>query len=191
MEIRSPVDCDSLRDLKVGDEVYVTGNILTARDLAHRRIIEYLEEGRELPFEIDRSIIYHCGPLIKDGKVLSAGPTTSSRMNNVMRKILRYVNCMVIVGKGGMDVDIRGKGVYLAYTGGCGAVATKYIRKVRGVHWLDLGVVEAVWILEVHRFPCIVAIDFEGRSVYEDVRRKVEDSYERMVCKDKGHDRDF
>ncbi len=183
MELRTPIECKSLRDLKVGDLIYVTGEVITARDLAHTRILEHLEGGKPLPFEINRAVIYHCGPLMKfDGKwkVISAGPTTSARMNEMTRKILRYVDCMVIIGKGGMNVEFGGKGVYLSYTGGCGALASKYIKNVNGVHWLDLGMAEAVWVLEVEKFPCIVTIDSSGNNLYEYVKRKVDDNYKRL-----------
>jgi len=185
MEIRTPVRKEDLKKLKVGDLVYVSGEIITARDSAHLRMLEHLKEGRNLPFEIDGSVIYHCGPLMRkvdeEWVVISAGPTTSARMNATTKELLNYVDCIAIIGKGGMDVDFRGKGVYLAYTGGCGALASKTIKRVKAVHWIDLGMPEAVWVFEVERFPCIVAIDFEGNNIYEEVKRKVEENYKRIV----------
>jgi len=157
----------------------ITVPVITARDRAHARMLEYLINGRRLPFELNGSVIYHCGPLVarmgEEWKVLSAGPTTSARMNHYLQTLLEFVNCVVVVGKGGVDVDMRGKCVYLAYTGGCGALAAESVKRVLGVHWLDLGIPEAVWIFEVERFgPCIVAIDAHGGNIYREVREKAE-----------------
>ncbi len=174
MELRTPLKVEDVLKLKVGDTVYVTGEIFTARDEAHARALEFMEEGKELPFSFDGAVVYHCGPLIKkDGewKVVSAGPTTSARMNPFTPKILERVSCMAIIGKGGMSKDVveamKGKAVYLAFTGGAGALAAQRIKKVKNVVWEDLGMPEAVWIFEVEKFgPCIVAIDAHGRSLY-------------------------
>ncbi|ADB57598.1 FumA C-terminus/TtdB family hydratase beta subunit [Archaeoglobus profundus] len=187
MELKTPVSREDLEKLNVGELVYVSGEIITARDSAHIRILEYLREGKDLPFKIDGAVIYHCGPLLKkrnDGwEVISAGPTTSARMNETTKELLKYVECIAVIGKGGMDVDFRGKGVYLAYTGGCGALASKAIKRVKDVHWLDLGMPEAVWVFEVEKLPCIVAIDFKGNNLYDVVKRKVEENYKRLIEK--------
>ena len=174
MELRTPLKVEDVLKLKVGDTVYVTGEVFTARDEAHARALEFMEKGKELPFSFDGAVVYHCGPLIKkDGewKVVSAGPTTSARMNPFTPKILERVSCMAIIGKGGMSKDVveamKGKAVYLAFTGGAGALAAQRIKKVKNVVWEDLGMPEAVWIFEVEKFgPCIVAIDAHGRSLY-------------------------
>jgi len=175
MELKTPLKVEDVLKLKVGDTVYVTGEIFTARDEAHARALEYMEEGKELPFSFDGAVVYHCGPLVKkDGewKVVSAGPTTSARMNPFTPKILERVSCMAIIGKGGMSDEVvdamRGKAVYLAFTGGAGALAAQRIKRVKDVIWEDLGMPEAVWIFEVEKFgPCIVAIDAHGRSLYK------------------------
>ena len=186
MELKAPVSVEDVKGLRVGDIVYITGTMITARDKAHLRMLELLRKGSKLPF--DANVIYHCGPLVRregDGwKVISAGPTTSARMNESTRELLRYLDAVVIVGKGGMDVDLSGKGVYLAYTGGCGALAVDAIKRVVDVHWLDLGMPEAVWVLEVERFgPCVVAIDAHGNSLYEEVRRRVEENFRRLASR--------
>uniref|UniRef100_A0A7C2NQM6 Fumarate hydratase n=1 Tax=Archaeoglobus fulgidus TaxID=2234 RepID=A0A7C2NQM6_ARCFL len=171
IELRTPLRKEEVLRLKVGDTVYVTGEIFTARDEAHARALEWMEEGKELPFSFNRGVVYHCGPLVKDWKVISAGPTTSARMNPFTAKILERVECMAIIGKGGMSEEVvnamKGKAVYLAFTGGAGALAAQSVRRIKGVVWDDLGMPEAVWILEVERFgPCIVAIDAHGNSLY-------------------------
>jgi len=186
MEIFTPVSVESVRKLKVGDIVYITGEMFTARDKAHQRALELLKAGKDLPVSFNNAVVYHCGPLVRKTngwEVISAGPTTSARMNRTTKKLLEYVDSIVIVGKGGMDIaeELRGKGVYLAYTGGCGALAANAIKRVKNVHWLDLGMPEAIWVLEVEKFgPCVVAIDSHGNSLYEEVKRRVEENFRKI-----------
>ncbi|MEM0214655.1 MAG: FumA C-terminus/TtdB family hydratase beta subunit [Archaeoglobaceae archaeon] len=175
--IISTVD-ESILKLKAGDIVYVNGEILTARDKAHARAVEMLKSNQELPFSFNRSIVYHCGPIISGNRVISAGPTTSERMSPYAPKILESVDLMVMIGKGGMSKEVvnvmKGKAVYLAFTGGAGAFAASKIKKIKGVFWEDLGMAEAVWVFEVENFgPCVVAIDSNGNNLYEEVEREV------------------
>ncbi|TDA26168.1 MAG: fumarate hydratase [Archaeoglobi archaeon] len=177
MKLRAPVGEEILR-LNAGDIVYVEGEVLTARDKAHARIVEMLEKNMKPPFEINRAIIYHCGPIISEGKVISAGPTTSDRMSSFVPRIVEKVDAIAFIGKGGFSGKaveaMKGKAVYLAFTGGAGAFAASRIKRVKGVFWEDLGMAEAVWVFEVENFgPCIVAIDSKGNSIYEEVRKEV------------------
>ena len=188
MEIKTPISAEIIQKLRVGDIVYITGEMLTARDKAHLRALEWIKSGKKLPVSFNNSVIYHCGPLVKkvgdEWKVISAGPTTSARMNASTKELLKFVDSIVIVGKGGMDIaeELKGKGVYLAYTGGAGALAANAIKRVKDVHWLDLGMPEAIWVLEVEKFgPCIVAIDSHGNSLYDDVKRKVEENFRKLL----------
>jgi fumarate hydratase subunit beta len=188
LNLRTPLEREEILKLKKGDTVYISGEIFTARDEAHERAVKYMEEGKEIPFSFDRAVVYHCGPLAtKNGewKVISAGPTTSARMNPFTPKILEKVSCMAVIGKGGMDREVvdalKGKGVYLAYTGGAGALAAQAIKRVKTVYWEDLGMPEAVWVLEVDNFgPCIVAIDAHGNSIYDDVEKTVKENFDRL-----------
>lgn len=177
MKIETPLKIEDILKLRVGKEVLVSGTVYTARDKAHARIVEILKKKEKLPFDINRSIIFHCGPLLKGKTVISAGPTTSARMNKFTVEILKFVDCMAIIGKGGMSKEVveamKGKAVYLAFTGGAGALAAERIKSVKNVYWEDLGMAEAVWELEVEDFPCIVAIDAHGNSLYEDVEKIV------------------
>jgi fumarate hydratase subunit beta len=187
--LKTPLERDEVLKLKAGDTAYITGEIFTARDEAHHRAVEYMEEGKSIPFEFNRGVVYHCGPLAKKEngwKILSAGPTTSARMNEFTPKILERVEVMGIIGKGGMSEEVvralKGKGVYFAYTGGAGALAAKAIKRVKGVFWEDLGMPEAVWVFEVENFgPLIVGIDAHGRSLYSEIERTVEENYGRIV----------
>ncbi|MEM4291719.1 MAG: FumA C-terminus/TtdB family hydratase beta subunit [Archaeoglobaceae archaeon] len=181
--MRSPVG-EEILDLKVGDIVYVDGEIMTARDKAHARAVEMMEKGLELPFSFNRSIVYHCGPIIQGDKVISAGPTTSDRMSPYIPRIMEKVDFFVMIGKGGVSNEavkaMKGKAIYLAFTGGAGAFAASRIKKVKGVFWEDLGMAEAVWVFEVENFgPCVVAIDSRGKNLYEDVRRRLMDKLKR------------
>ncbi|MEM0088863.1 MAG: FumA C-terminus/TtdB family hydratase beta subunit [Archaeoglobaceae archaeon] len=181
--MRSPVG-EEILDLKVGDIVYVDGEIMTARDKAHARAVEMMEKGLELPFSFNRSIVYHCGPIIQGDKVISAGPTTSDRMSPYIPRIMERVDFFVMIGKGGVSNEavkaMKGKAIYLAFTGGAGAFAASRIKKVKGAFWEDLGMAEAVWVFEVENFgPCVVAIDSRGKNLYEDVRRRLMDKLKR------------
>lgn len=169
---------ERILELKAGDIVYVTGEIITARDKAHARAAEMLKNGQKLPFSFNRSIVYHCGPIVTGDRVISAGPTTSERMSPYAPNILKNVELMVMIGKGGMNREVveamKGKAVYLAFPGGAGALAASKIKKIKGVFWEDLGMAEAVWVFEVENFgPCVVAIDSEGKNLYEGVEKRV------------------
>lgn len=161
---------EEVLELRAGDIVYLSGRIYTARDAAHRKILELSKRG-ELPFELEGAVIYHCGPVVrkkgKEWEVVSAGPTTSARMNKYLDEILS-LGVRGIIGKGGMEVGpFVGRAVYFAFTGGAGSLAAESVKMVVDVYWLDeLGIPEAVWVLEVEDFPLLVAIDSNGNSLY-------------------------
>lgn len=186
--LKTPLSPEDVEKLDAGDIVYISGEILTARDEAHARILEFAENGVDLPFSLEGAVIYHCGPLMqqtgngkeeKTGwKVVSAGPTTSGRMSKMTPPLLEAHNVRAVIGKGGMknvSEAMKDKCVYLAYTGGCAALAAELIKEVKTVHWLDLGMPEAVWVLGVEEFgPLIVGIDSKGRDIFAEVREKAE-----------------
>ncbi len=166
------------RGLRVGERVYLTGELLTMRDMAHVRALELLRSGEKLPFSLEGRFIYHCGPLVKGEEVISAGPTTSMRMERSEAELIRRSGLRGIVGKGGMGqataaaLDDCGA-VYLEYPGGAGALAAKAMRGIRGVHWRDLGDPEAVWVIAVEEFgPCFVSMDSHGSSLRNRGKRK-------------------
>jgi fumarate hydratase subunit beta len=173
----TPVSTSKIKELKVGDQVYINGIIYTARDQAHKRALRYEKKGLELPIDFANSIVFHCGPLVKktpEGwKIVAIGPTTSSRMNSVTPEFIRKFGIKGIIGKGGMSKNVisamhSNSVVYLAMTGGCAVLFAEKVKKVISVHWLDLGVPEALWVLEVRNFgPLIVAIDTYLNSLYE------------------------
>lgn len=180
--LQTPLKKEDIEKLNSGDIVYISGEILTARDEAHARILEMEEKREELPFSLKGAVIFHCGPLMQQTetgwKVVSAGPTTSGRMAKMTPPLLKTHEVRAIIGKGGMKniaPSLKSKCVYLAYTGGCAALAAELIKEVKTVHWLDLGMPEAVWVLTVEKFgPLIVGIDSKGKDIFAEVREKAE-----------------
>lgn len=171
-----PVSTEKIRKLHVGDIIYVTGKIFTARDEAHYIMLE--KDKDYLDFNPSEMALFHCGPLMKKEngkwKVVSAGPTTSSRMEIFEDKFMEKYGINIIIGKGGMGERTEKAlqkygGVYTAYTGGAGALAADRVEDVPAVYWLDeLGMPEAVWIFKVKEFgPLVVAIDSHGKSIYK------------------------
>lgn len=175
-EIELPFAFEKLRDLKVGDVVYLSGKVCTAREGAHRRMLDLSKAGKagEIPKEItDYGCIYHCGPITKKNRnkwmVTAAGPTTSSRFTEHGAYLVQNGIVNVVVGKGMMGTQMtnamKGRGIYLKATGGCAVNYAKMIENTE-VKWLDLGEPEAVWVLDMVNFgPLIVGIDSRGRSL--------------------------
>lgn len=186
--LQTPLKFEDIEKLNAGDIVYISGEILTARDEAHARILEMEEKREKLPFSLEGAVIYHCGPLMQQTEpgwnVVSAGPTTSGRMSKMTPPLLKNNEVRAIIGKGGMknvSEAMKDKCVYLAYTGGCAALAAELIKEVKTVYWLDLGMPEAVWVLRVEKFgPLIVGIDAKGKDIFAEVREKAEKVLEGM-----------
>ena len=184
IELHTPLSEREIRDLNVGDCVFVSGTMVTARDAAHKRIMEYLAEKRELPFSFDGLVLYHCGPLVRkvgDGWVtLAAGPTTSMRMEPFEAEVIRKLGVRLIIGKGGMGRKTgkaleRYGAAYGAFTGGAAVLAAKHIERIIRVEWLDLGMPDAVWVLEAKHFgPIVIGMDSHGRSLFEMVKSNAE-----------------
>ncbi|MFO8018483.1 MAG: FumA C-terminus/TtdB family hydratase beta subunit [Promethearchaeia archaeon] len=171
-----PIEKKDLSPLKVGDIIYLTGKVVTARDQVHKRIIEYKNQGKKLPesfYSLKGCAIYHCGPIIEEKqghyRIVSGGPTTSQRMDELENEVIKQLDIRFIIGKGGMR-NLKTKELqvaYLSYTGGCGAIINQKIEKIKHVEWKDLGLCEAVWFLKVRNFgPLIVAQDTHGKSLY-------------------------
>jgi fumarate hydratase subunit beta len=158
---------DEVLALRAGDRVELSGLVYTARDEAHLRM---RKEG--IPFDPKGTVIYHCGPVIKDDRIVAAGPTTSARMNKLSGFLLD-AGVRGLIGKGGMDATVReqlrGRGVYFAFTGGCAALAASHMT-LKGVHFPYLGMAEAVWVIELDRLPLVVGIDALGNDLFEAVR---------------------
>ncbi|MEO1784566.1 Fe-S-containing hydro-lyase [Thermodesulfobium sp. 4217-1] len=175
--LNAPIKDNSLEKLNIGDRVYLNGVIYTARDSAHKRLIDALDEGRDMPFEIAGSVIYYVGPTpARPGKVIgSAGPTTSYRMDKYAPRLLD-LGLKGMIGKGNRSDDVinsivKNKAVYFAATGGVGALISKCIVKSEVIAFEELGP-EAIRRLEVKNFPAIVVIDTFGNNLYEEGIKK-------------------
>ena len=172
INITTPISREKAKSLKAGDMVKITGVIYTARDAAHKRMMEVLERGEELPIDILDSTIYYMGPSpAREGRPIgSAGPTTATRMDKYAPTLLDLGE-KAMIGKGKrskevIDAIIRNKAVYFAAIGGAGALLSKCITKSEIVCYEDLGA-EAIRKLEVKDFPVIVVIDRDGNNLYE------------------------
>jgi len=176
IELRLPLDCKKMKQLKAGDIVSVSGTVVTARDKAYVRALDLMRSGRKLPVNLRGGIVYHCGPLAKKTarglKIVSAGPTTSTRLDNMQADFVRLTGVKALVGKSGVGEDVAAElarlgCVYLAFTGGAGVFAAQAIRRIKKVFWHDLSPVEALWVLDVKNFgPLVVAVDTKGNNLY-------------------------
>ena len=188
--LKTPLKEEEIRKLKVGDVVFVSGRVITARDEAHQRAVEYYEEGKELPVSFKDIVLYHCGPIVKkiDDKwiFVSAGPTTSTRMEYIEPTFIKYFGPRIIVGKGGLkdktlEALKENGAVYTLIPGGLGAKAALSVKEVVGVEWLDLGTPEALWILEAENFgPLIVSMDTHGNSIHKEIESEAEKRLEEI-----------
>ena len=170
--IKAPLIEKDVQDLRSGDYVYITGTIYTARDAAHKRMYEALQNGEKIPIELKNNIIYYMGPSpAREGKAIgSAGPTTASRMDKYT-PLLLDLGLKGMIGKGKrMDIVqsslVKNKAVYFAAVGGAGALLSKCILTSEVIAYDDLGT-EAIRKLEVENFPVIVVIDSKGNNLYE------------------------
>jgi tartrate/fumarate subfamily iron-sulfur-dependent hydro-lyase beta chain len=190
--LKTPVPEAELRRLKIGDVIYLTGTVITARDEAHNKALELHEQGKKLPVDFKGVGVFHCGPIMRrsgnEWEVVAAGPTTSTRMEIFEDKFIEAFKPAVIIGKGGMG-EKTSKAcqkfgcVYTAFTGGAALLAAKGIKKVRNVFWLEeLGMPECLWVYDTENFgPLIVAIDTHGGNLTQDVGKKVNANRDRII----------
>ena len=177
MKITTPFNIEDLKKLKSGDTVEITGVIYTARDAAHARLVKLIEEGKELPMELEGQVIYYVGPTpAKEGQVIgSAGPTTSYRMDSYAPQLIEK-GLKGMIGKGSRSKEVKDailehKSVYFAAVGGAAALIAKSIKKSKIIAYEDLGA-EAIRRLEVEDFPAIVINDIYGNDLYEEGQAK-------------------
>ena len=177
-ELKLPVAEDSIRELKVGDFVELTGRMITGRDAAHKWLIEDYREN-VAPYLKD-TVIYHCGPVVAENEdgtydFVAAGPTTSIREEPYQADVIGRYGLRGVIGKGGMGAKtLEGLGehgaVYLHAVGGAAQVLARAIPRVEKVFMLsEFGVPEALWVIEVERFPVMVTMDSHGASLHDEV----------------------
>jgi fumarate hydratase subunit beta len=177
MNIKSPIEEKVIAKLTVGTRVTISGVIYTARDAAHHRIVQALDKGEELPFDLKGQTLYYTGPSpARAGQAIgSAGPTTSSRMDKYTPQLLA-AGVKAMIGKGGRSAEVREairkyKAAYLVATGGAGALLARTIKRVEVIAYEELGT-EAIMRLTVENFPAIVADDIYGEDLFEQGKAK-------------------
>jgi fumarate hydratase subunit beta len=171
-----PVDVEAIRELRVGEEVLVRGRIVTAREAAHRHLLEAVDPGlRRL---VEGRALYHCGPVVaqdpasKAWRFVAAGPSASVRMEPYAADVIARYGVRALIGKGGMGARtlaaLRAHGaVYLHAAGGLAVTLARRVVRVHGVHRLDeLGVTEALWDVEVEELPAVVTMDAHGDTLH-------------------------
>lgn len=160
-----------IANIHVGDKILLSGTVYTARDAAHKRIFELLDNNSSLPFDINNATVYYAGPTNapKNLPIGSCGPTTSSRMDSYAPRLLD-LGLICMIGKGQRSVEVcdaivRNKALYLCAIGGAGALATKHIKSCKVVAFDDLGC-ESIKQLELQDLPLVVAIDSFGNNIF-------------------------
>lgn len=172
--ISPPLSDEEIMQLRIGDQVFITGVIYTARDAAHKRLVELMDKGEALPVDLAGQVIYYAGPSpAKPGQVIgSAGPTTSGRMDAYSPRLIAEKGLKIMVGKGSRSQAVKEamqkhKAAYLAAVGGAAALIAKCVKKAEVVAYPELGP-EAISRLEVENFPAIVVNDCFGGDLYEE-----------------------
>lgn len=171
----TPVSTEDLKDIKVGDIVYLDGSMTTCRDVAHRRLVE---EGRELPVDVRNNAVFHAGPIIRPlendkFEMVSVGPTTSMRMEKFEYEFVKQTGVKVIIGKGGMKENTERackefSAIHCVFPAGNAVVAATEVEEIVRAEWRDLGMPETLWNCRVKEFgPLIVSIDTEGNNMFE------------------------
>ena len=173
--LTTPIKDEDLAELRAGDVVYLTGHLVTCRDVAHRRLIE---QKRELPVNLKGGAIFHAGPIVRklaegNYEMVSIGPTTSMRMEKFEKEFIEQTGVKLIVGKGGMgplteEGCKKFKAVHAIFPGGCAVVAATQVEEIERAEWLDLGMPETLWVNRVKEFgPLIISIDTQGNNLIE------------------------
>ena len=201
IELKTPISEEAIRALKVGDQVSLSGVILTARDAAHVYMIdEWLDkepEGEEAALKetlaplLDGGVIYHCGPVVRqdeNGKwhFVAAGPTTSAREEPYEHRIIGELGLKAVIGKGGMfdkTLDACGEhgAVYLHAVGGAASLIAQCVVEVEDVYKTEFGLPEAFWRIRVEDFQCVVTMDSHGSSLHKDVLAASQERYREIV----------
>jgi L(+)-tartrate dehydratase beta subunit len=174
--LQTPIKDEDLADIHIGDMIYLTGYLVTCRDVAHRRLIE---EKRPLPVDVNGLAIFHAGPIIRplggeQYEMVSVGPTTSMRMEKFEKEFIAKTGVKLIVGKGGMGVGTQEgcrehKALHVVYPAGCAVQAATQVEAIVDAQWQDLGMPETLWVCKVREFgPLIVSIDTHGRNLFEE-----------------------
>ena len=191
--LTTPIKAEDLQDIRVGDVIYLTGTLVTCRDVCHRRLIEL---KRPIPYDLNGKAIFHAGPIVrKNGdkwEMVSVGPTTSMRMEKFEKEFVEQTGVKVIVGKGGMGPNTEYacknfKAIHCVFPAGNAVVAATEVEGIVRAEWRDLGMPETLWNCRVKEFgPLIVSIDTEGRNLFEENKVVFNERKEKVyeeICK--------
>lgn len=203
IKLTMPISDVEIRKLKVGDTVLLSGVMLTGRDAVHKWMIDTFIEKKvpvsasddeiyqSIKPQLDGGVIYHCGPVVSgldtgDYKFVAAGPTTSIREEPYQGRVMEHFNIKGVIGKGGMGGKTLAAcesvpGVYFHAIGGAATLIAQSVKKVLGVHKMEFGVPEAIWVLNVVDFPVVVTMDSHGISVHDEIEVKSRAEFERLV----------
>ncbi len=193
----TPISEEDLKDIRIGDIVYLDGSLTTCRDVAHRRVVE---EGREIPVDVRGNAILHAGPIIRPlendkFEMVSVGPTTSMRMEKFEYDFVKITGVRVIVGKGGMKENTERAckefgAIHCVFPAGNAVVAAVEVEEIVRAEWRDLGMPETLWNCRVKEFgPLIVSIDSQGRNYFEEKKKiynKIKDEQVELISKQVG-----
>ncbi len=187
--LQTPIRNADIESLEIGDVIYLSGTVVTGRDDVHARVVR---QNRDCPADLAGGAVFHAGPIVKalaNGyEMVSVGPTTSMRMESTQRQFLEKTGAKIIIGKGGMGENTeRGcreqTALHTVFPGGCAVVAARCVQRIDGVHWLDLGMPEAMWVLAVENLgPLIVSIDTKGRNLFKNNREIFNARKKAQIC---------
>jgi len=200
-KLTTPISAEEIRSLKAGDTVLLNGIIVTGRDAAHKFMIEHFiknpvqpeeqELYEELKALLDGSVIYHCGPVVKeheDGSYsfVAAGPTTSIREEVYQADVIRHFNLKGVIGRGGMGSKTLQAcqdqpAVYLHAIGGAASYIAQSVKEVVGVYKLEFGVPEAMWVIRVEDFPVVVTMDSHGESLHDQIKAQSKEKLAALI----------
>ena len=188
--LTTPISFDQIKDLRIGDTVYLTGTLATCRDSGHKRVVK----EKRMPDRLDlkEGAIFHAGPIVgtdENGKqyMVSVGPTTSRRMESAEAEFIEATGIRLVIGKGGMKAKTAAAckefgAIHCAFPGGCAVVAAQEVEEISDVEWMDFGMPEALWVMKVKEFgPLIVSIDTQGNNLFEDNQKLYEDRFNKLV----------
>jgi fumarate hydratase class I len=203
-QVSIPISDETIRSLKVGDPVLLSGVMVTGRDAAHKWMVESFIRGTQPPTDedrlvyeeikplLDRGVIYHCGPIVaglesKEYKFVAAGPTTSTREEPYQGDVMRHFNLKGVIGKGGMGVNTLAAcqqvpGVYFHAVGGAASLIAQSVEEVLGVYKYEFGVPEAMWVIRVKDFPAVVTMDAHGSSLHAEIEMKSRKALESLLA---------
>jgi fumarate hydratase subunit beta len=204
VKLTIPISDEAILDLKVGDSVLLSGVMITGRDAVHKWLADTfirktrppagddLEVYQAIKPLLEGGVIYHCGPVVagletRQYRFVAAGPTTSIREEPYQGEVMHHFNLKGVIGKGGMGPGtLRAcqevPGVYFHAIGGAASLIAGTVRQVLGVHKLDFGVPEAIWVIAVEDFPAVVTMDAHDNSLHDEVRKRSRQVLEKLIA---------